>query len=103
MGIRPSLLALSLLASAACAATEPFPPAPVEVLVVVNRTARTLSVVPTAAPNTGITIPLGATSDVPAGIAARDGIALVPLGDDDAVAVVDLGAGTVLSVCRLPK
>ncbi len=87
--------ALALLALADCAATEPFPPAPVEVLVVVNRTARTLSVVPTAAPNTGISILLGASSDVPAGVAARAGIALVPLGADDAVVVVDLRAGTV--------
>ncbi len=93
---------LALLTLAACAATEPFPAAPVEVLVVVNRTARTLSVVPTSAPNTGVTIPLGATSDVPAGMAARAGIALVPLGDDDAVAVVDLGAGTVLNTFPLP-
>lgn len=93
------LLVLPLVAS--CAATEPFPPAPTEVLVVVNRTAHSLSVVPTGAPNTGITIPLGASSDVPAGIAARAGIALVPLGDDDAVAVVDLGAGTVLNTFPL--
>ena len=92
---------LGFLALAACAATEPFPPAPAEVLVVVNRTARTLSVVPTSAPNTGITIPLGAVSDVPSGVAARSGIALVPLGDDDAVAVVDLGAGTVLNTFPL--
>jgi hypothetical protein len=94
------LLALSFLT--ACAATEPFPPPPAEVLVVVNRTARTLSVVPTAAPNTGVTIPLGASSAVPAGLAARSGVALVPLGDDDAVAVVDLVAGTVLNTFDLP-
>ena len=94
-------LGAALLLALACAATEPFPPAPVEVLVVVNRTARTLSVVPTSAPNTGVAIPLGASSNVPAGIAARAGIALVPLGDDDAVAVVDLGAGTVLNTFPL--
>lgn len=89
-------LALSLLALAACAATEPFPPAPEEVLVAVNSTARTLTVAPTGAPNTAVTVPLGAGSDVPAGFAARSGMALIPLGDDDAVAVVDLGAGTVV-------
>ncbi|HVX89880.1 MAG TPA: hypothetical protein VG940_13180 [Gemmatimonadales bacterium] len=88
-------LTISLLALAACAATEPFPPAPEEVLVVVNSTARSLTVAPTGAPNTAVTIPLGASSDVPAGLAARSGVALVPLGDDDAVAVVDLAAGTV--------
>lgn len=85
-----------LLLLAACAATEPFPPPPTEVLVVVNGTARTLSVVPTSAPNTALTVPLGSTAPTPAGIAARNGIALVPLGGDDAAAVVDLAAGTVL-------
>ncbi|MEO6068022.1 MAG: hypothetical protein ABIQ41_08595 [Gemmatimonadales bacterium] len=92
---------LLALGSAACAATEPFPPAPAEVLVVVNGTARTLSVVPTGSPNTGITIPLGAASATPAGLSARSGIALVPLGDDDAVAVVDLVAGSVLNTFAL--
>ena len=100
MGMRLPL-ALSILALAACAATEPLPPAPVEVLVVVNATARTLTVAPTGAPNTAVTIPLGATSNVPAGLAARGGVALVPLGDDDAVAVVDLGAGSVTSTYGL--
>lgn len=88
-------------ALAACAATEPLPPAPQEVLVVVNSTARSLTVAPTGAPNTAITIPLGASSDVPAGFAARSGMALVPLGDDDAVAVVDLGAGSVTTTYDL--
>src|SRR5690348_1828085 len=88
-------------ALAACAATEPLPPAPEEVLVVVNSTARSLTVAPTGAPNTAVTIPLGASSDVPAGLAARGGVALVPLGDDDAVAVVDLRAGTVTTTYDL--
>lgn len=96
-------LAISLVAVSqlACAATEPLPPAPEEVLVVVNRTARSLTVAPTAAPNTAVTISLGATNDVPAGFAARSGTALVPLGNDDAVAVVDLGAGTVTTTYGL--
>lgn len=98
----PTLVASYLVVSQlACAATEPFPPDPEEVLVVVNATAHSLSVVPTGSPNTGITIPLGSASRVPEGIAAREGIALVPLGDDDAVAVVDLDAGTVLNTFPL--
>jgi hypothetical protein len=92
---------LGLLFVAACASTEPFPPDPEEVLVVVNGTAHSLSVVPTGSPNTGITIPLGSGSTVPAGVAAREGVALVPLGADDAVAVVDLDAGTVLNTFDL--
>lgn len=95
MTLRSSIPGLFLFLTA-CAATEPFPPAPVEVLVVVNGTARTLTVVPTGAASVPMTIPLGATAATPAGIAARNGIALVPLGDDDQVAVVDLTAGSVL-------
>jgi len=68
---------------------------------VVNGTAHTLSVVPTGSPNTGITIPLGSASTVPGGIAAREGIALVPLGADNAVAVVDLDSGAVLNTFPL--
>jgi hypothetical protein len=95
--IGSALVASALAASQfGCASTEPFPPDPEEVLVVVNSTAKTLSVVPTGSPNTGITIPLGSASTVPSGIAAREGIALVPLGADNAVAVVDLDGGTVL-------
>lgn len=67
----------------------------------VNRTARSLTVAPTGAPSTAVTIPLGATSDVPPGFAARAGVGLVPLGDDDAVAVVDFGAGTVTTTYGL--
>ena len=100
MGMRP-LFTFALLALAGCAVTEPFPPAPTEVLVVVNRTATSLTVVPTAAPNAATTIPLGATAPVPAGFAARNGVAVVPLGDDDAVAVVDLEAGTVTTTYGL--
>ena len=94
MTFRP-YLPVALLLAGACAATEPFPPAPAEVLVVVNGTARTLTVVPTGAPSALQTIPLGATAPTPEGIAARNGTALVPLGKDDAVAVVRLGAGIV--------
>jgi len=93
-------LAASYLA--ACAATEPFPPEPTEVLLVVNGTARTLSVIPTGSPGTAVTVPLGSATTVPAGIAAREGIAIVPLGADDAVAVVDLATGAVLDSYDLP-
>lgn len=98
LGPYAATLAASYLAvsSYGCAATEPLPPAPAEVLVVVNGTARSLTVVPTAASSTPMTIALGSASPVPAGLAAANGVALVPLGDDDGVAVVDLAGGTVL-------
>lgn len=97
-------LAVSCLAASqlACIATEPFPPPPTEVLVVVNRDAHALTLIPVAAPTTQTVVPLGSASPVPAGLAASEGIALVPLGDDDAVAVVDLAAGAVLDTYGLP-
>jgi hypothetical protein len=102
-GMRLPLVSLTgLWLLAGCIATEPFPPPPEEVLVAVNRDARTLTVVPTGATNLETTILLGASSDVPAGIDARAGVALVPLGEDDAVAVVDLDAGTVIDTYGLP-
>ena len=65
---------------------------PYEVLVVVNRDAHALTLIPVNAPTTQTVVPLGSASPVPAGLTALEGIALVPLGDDDAVAVVDLAA-----------
>ncbi len=103
----PPRLASALAASAlvvsqlGCAATEPFPPDPTEVLLVVNGTARTLSVIPTGSPGTAVVVPLGGSAAVPAGIAAREGIALVPMGESDSVAVVDLAAGVVLDAYAL--
>lgn len=98
---RSALLAVVLVGALGCAATEPFPPAPTEVLVLINSTQQSLSVITTKSPHIDVGIPLGSSSRVPAGLAARDGVALVPLGDDDAVAVVDLVAGTVLNTYPL--
>jgi hypothetical protein len=98
----PPVSLAGLLLLAGCVATEPFPPPPAEVLVVVNRDAHALTLIPVAAPTTQTSVPLGSTSPVPAGLAASEGIALVPLGDDDAVAVVDLAAGAVLDTYGLP-
>lgn len=94
-------LPLLALAAVACAdTTAPLPPAE-EVLLVVNSTEASLSVVPVESPNTGITIPLGGTTPTPVVVAARNGIALVPMGLDNSVAVVDLKAGTVLRTIQL--
>jgi hypothetical protein len=75
-------------------ATAPLPPA-VEVLLVVNRDDATLQVIPVESPTTSTTLPLGAITPGPAGVSALNGTALVPLGPNDAVAVVDLRTGTV--------
>lgn len=97
-----SLSLLTLLLTAGCAeTTAPLPPAE-EVLLVVNSTEATLSVIPIGAPSMAVKIPLGGTSPTPVGVAARGAVALVPLGNDNAVAVLDLRAGAVTEVIPLP-
>ncbi|MEP7326534.1 MAG: hypothetical protein ABI836_11340 [Gemmatimonadota bacterium] len=95
----PLLLLLPVLACADT--TAPLPPAN-EVLLVVNSTEASLSVIPVEAPGTRITIPLGGTTPTPVGVAARGSIALVPMGLDNSVAVVNLAAGNVTRTIQLP-
>ena len=75
---------------AACADTSAPAPPSAEVLLAVNSTEVSLSVVPLDNPGAGITIPLGGVTATPVGVSAHNGIALVPMGLDNAVAVVDL-------------
>jgi len=92
----------SLMAGAwSCAETSaPLPP-PEEVVVVLNTTAATLSLVPVAAPTQVSTIPLGASDVLPASVATRGATAVVPLRKGDALAVVDLRAGTLVNTIVL--
>ena len=85
-----------------CADTNAPLPDPTEVLLVVNSTANTLSIVPVE--NTGqvVSVPLGGTTPTPVGVSARKDVALVPLGLDNAVAVVDLRTATVARTIPLP-
>jgi hypothetical protein len=94
------LLATALLA--ACADTNAPLPEPQRVLLAVNSTANTLSIVPLETPASAVTVELGGTTPTPVGVSARDDIAIVPLGLDNAVAVVDLRAGQVLRRIPLP-
>jgi hypothetical protein len=88
--------------SLACArATAPLPPAE-EVLLVVNRDDASLQVIPVDAPTTSNTIPLGGTAPTPVGVSALNGIALVPMGADQSVAVVDLQSQAVVRTVGLP-
>jgi hypothetical protein len=97
-----------LLAAAAgtavlgCADTNAPLPAAEEVLLVVNSTASTLSIVPVESPNKAVVVPLAGTTPTPVGVSARKDIAIVPLGLDNAVAVVDLRGATVLRTIPLP-
>ena len=95
-------LAGALLLAAGCADTNAPLPAPQEVLLAVNSTANTLSIVPVDAPASAVAVELGGTTPTPVGVAARGGIAVVPMGLDNAVAVVDLRAASVLRRVPLP-
>ena len=99
---RTALLALaSTLVLLGCAETSaPLPP-PDEVLLVVNSTEASLSVVPVDNPGAAVKIPLGGTTPTPVGVSAREGVAIVPMGLDNAVAVVDLRQARVLRTIPL--
>jgi hypothetical protein len=95
-------LAAALFLAAGCADTNaPLPP-PQEVLLAVNSTANTLSIVPVDAPASAVAVELGGTTPTPVGVSAHGDIALVPLGLDNAVAVVDLRSAAVLRRIPLP-
>lgn len=81
---------LATAATLACAETAAPPPVPEEVVVVLNTTGATLSLVPVAAPTQIATIPLGASDVEPVSVATRGGTAVVPLGARSAIAVIDL-------------
>jgi hypothetical protein len=81
----------------ACAETAAPPPAPNEIVVVLNTTGATLSLIPVAAPTQISTIPLGASDVEPASVATRGGTAVVPLRGPDAVAIVDLRLGQLVN------
>jgi hypothetical protein len=98
-----SAAVVALAGSLACApASAPLPP-PEEVLLLVNRDDATLQVIPVDAPTSSTTIPLGGVTPAPTGVSAFNGVALVPLGPDDAAAVVDLEARTVSRIVALPS
>jgi len=86
----------------ACAATSPSAPPPEEVLLAVNSTEASLSIVPVNQPSAAVKVPLGGTSPTPVGVSAFNGIALVPMGFDNSVAVVDLKTATVSRTVPLP-
>jgi hypothetical protein len=86
----------------ACAATSPSAPPPEEVLLAVNSTEASLSIVPVNQPSAAVKVPLGGTSPTPVGVSALNGIALVPMGFDNSVAVVDLKTATVSRIVPLP-
>ena len=100
--VAPFVCTALALAVGGCAETSaPLPPAD-EVLVVVNSTEASLSVVPVESPSGTAPAPLGGTTPTPVGVATHDGIAIVPLGLDNSAAVVDLEARQVVLTVFLP-
>jgi hypothetical protein len=93
---RPALLALATGLLFGCADTNAPPPEPLELLLVVNRQGNSLTIVPVGGAESPTIVPLGGAGSTPSTVAAREGIAVVPLGEGDAVAVVDLIARTVI-------
>ncbi len=91
-----------LLLSAACADTNAPAPEPTEALLVVNSTGNTLSIVPVDNPAASVQVPLGGTTPTPVGVSAFGRTAIVPLGLDNAVAVVDLIEAKVTRRVPLP-
>jgi hypothetical protein len=92
----------ALAATLACAeASAPLPPA-VEVLLVVHQTPAAVSVIPVGSPTTHNSIPLGGGMASPTTLSARNGWAVVPLGDEADAAVVDLRTSQVTRMVPLP-
>src|SRR4051812_25160961 len=94
-------LTLALAGLTSCAETSaPLPP-PEEVVVVLNTTAATLSLIPIASPTQVSTVPLGASDVQPASMTTRGAVTVVPLQAQDAIAVVDLRAGQLINTLSL--
>lgn len=89
-------------ATLACAEASAPLPAAEEVLLLVHRTTGALSLIRINTPTVVTPIPLGSTTATPTTVSALDGRAIVPLGDDDAVAVVNLRSATVERTIPLP-
>jgi hypothetical protein len=94
-------LGLVTLASFSCAETAAPPPAPEEIVLVLNTTGATLSLLPVAAPTQVATVPLGGSDVQPVSVTTRGSTAVVPLRGQDAIAVVDLRNGQLVNTIAL--
>jgi DNA-binding beta-propeller fold protein YncE len=99
---RPAWLALAAGLVLGCADTNAPPPEPLELLLVVNRQSNSLTIVSVDGSDSPMSVALGGSGSTPTTVAAREGIALVPLGGADAVAVVDLIGRVLMNRIDLP-
>lgn len=85
-----------------CAEASAPLPAAEEVLLLVHRTNGSLSLIRVNTPTVVTPIPLGSASATPTTASALDGYAVVPLGADPSVAVVNLRTSVVERTVPLP-
>jgi hypothetical protein len=97
---RHFLLALGILG---CADTNAPPPDPVELLAVVNSGSNSVTIAPVDQSEAPVAVPLGNPRGTPVSIASRQRFAMVPLGDVDAIAVVDLLRRRLVHRIGLPE
>jgi len=101
--LQNGLFALACFVCAGCAETSaPLPP-PEEIVVVLNTTAATLSLIPVTSPSQVSTVPLGASDVDPVSVATRGATAVVPLRGRDALAVLDLREGMLINTIPLAQ
>jgi hypothetical protein len=98
---RPALLALATGLLFGCADTNAPPPEPLELLLVVNRQANSLTIVSVDELDSPTSVPFGTPGATPTSVAAREGIAVVPLGEANGLAVVDLIGRRLIHVIPL--
>jgi hypothetical protein len=100
---RSAALAVATGFLLACADTNAPPPDPIELLVVANSQANSLTIAPLDHSEEPVTVPLGNPRGRPSTIAAWERFAIVPLGDIDQVAVVDLLRRSMVHRIPLPE
>jgi hypothetical protein len=100
---RPALLALATGLLFGCADTNAPPPEPLELLLVVNRQGNSLTIVSVDETESPTSVPFGAPGATPTTVAAREGIAVVPLGEVPELAVVDLISRRLIHRIRLAE
>ena len=98
--LTPIALCLGVLLG--CADTNALPPDPVELFVVANSQANSLTIAPVDQSVAPVTIQLGSPRGSPLSVAAVDRFALVPLGNIDQAAVVDLQQRMLVHRIPLP-
>ena len=99
---RPAPLALLLALLLGCADTNAPPPDPIELFVAVNTQSNSVTVAPVDQSEAPVVIVLGNPRGTPTTIAARERFAMVPIGEVDEIAVLDLARKTLMHRIALP-